>query len=473
MQQFISDYLGSKQAFSVQALPGAGSDRRYTRVTYGEQSMILCESANVAENETFVYFTEFFQKQHIRVPGLLAISPDRKMYLLEDLGDLSLLDLLLKDGYTQQVKQLYRRSLSALVDMQIAGGMELDFTKCFASQRFDALAVRADLNYFKYYFLDLVPVPYNRIALRDEFEQLEKAVGSIASTGFMYRDFQGRNIMVKNGEPCFIDYQGGMQGPLQYDVASLLWQAKAALPAAWKQELYQQYKRELAAQHVFDEQQFDAAYRLIVLARLLQVLGAYGLRGLIEQKNHFRQSIPMGLRNIREWMQQFPGNDYPELQQVLIQLSSDDMIRRFDIPTAGNDTALTVRVSSFSYKAGIPEDGSGNGGGFVFDCRGILNPGRFEEYKKLTGRDRPVIDFLQSRTRIREFLANAMAMVDIAVEDYMNRGFEHLMISFGCTGGQHRSVYCADMMARHLKEKYGLSVQLKHHVQDAKNWVNG
>lgn len=472
MQQFITAFLGGDQVFSIQALPGAGSDRKYFRVSYNDRTMILCESSNIAENETFFYFTQFFNDHQVRVPQLLNIADDRTMYLLEDLGDTALLDLVLSEGHTQYVNQMYEQSLSALLRMQTIGGSELDFSKCFAAKKFDGHAVRADLNYFNYYFLDLLPLNYNRIALRDEFEEIEKAFAGIRPLGFMYRDFQGRNIMINNGEPCFIDYQGGMQGPLQYDVASLLWQAKANLPMDWKTALYRQYKSELKTQLSINEEQFDAGYRLVVLVRLLQVLGAYGLRGLIEQKNHFRQSIPMGLKNIREWMQQFPGNDYPELQQVLLQISSDDTIRRFEIPIADQATKLAVRVSSFSYKIGIPEDSSGNGGGFVFDCRGILNPGRFEEYKKQTGRDQPVIDFLQSRTRVKEFLAHAKAIVDITVEDYLKRDFEHLMISFGCTGGQHRSVYCADQMARHLREKFGLTVELKHHVQDAKNWVN-
>lgn len=473
MHQFVQDYLGEQQSFRIEALPGAGSDRKYARVFYGDQTMILCEGANVAENETFFYFTEFFQTHDIHVPKLLAISPARTLYLTEDLGDWSLLQHVLNEGHTDRVKQRYQQSLSALVQMQVIGGRELDFTKCFAAQRFDAHAVRADLNYFKYYFLDLQALPYNHVALREEFDQLEQAIEQIQARGFMFRDFQGRNIMVRNEEPYFIDYQGGMHGPLQYDVASLLWQAKANLPADWKKELYQYYKQELNKQAKFDEQQFDAGYRLIVLVRLLQVLGAYGLRGLIEQKHHFRQSIPLGLRHVGEWMRQFPGSDYPELQQILLQLSSDAMIRRFELPQAGTSDKLLVRVSSFSFKIGIPEDSSGNGGGFVFDCRGILNPGRFEEYKKLTGRDQAVIDFLQTRTRVHEFLQQAKGIVDIAVEDYLSRGFEHLMVSFGCTGGQHRSVYCADKMAAHLLEKYGLQVELKHHVQDGKNWVNG
>jgi hypothetical protein len=288
----------------------------------------------------------------------------------------------------------------------------------------------------------------------------------------MFRDFQGRNILIDHQQPYFIDYQGGMKGPLQYDVASLLWQAKANLPMAWRKELYVYYKNELKQYIVVHDVQFDVDNSQLLLVRLVQVLGAYGLRGLIEKRSHFLSSIPQGLQNIEAWMTTYNLPNYPVLTYVLQQITTEEFINKYTNVKATTDTKLTIRVNSFSYKKGIPQDASGNGGGFVFDCRGVLNPGRFEEYKKLTGRDKPVIDFLESKTRIHDFLAAAKQAVEISVDDYLARGFEHLMISFGCTGGQHRSVYSADAMAKHLKEKYNLDAIVTHVEQEAKAWVN-
>ncbi|GBL34487.1 nucleotide-binding protein MCA0739 [Filimonas sp.] len=378
----------------------------------------------------------------------------------------------MKKGYTDEVKDLYKKSLSSLVLMQLTGGLELDFTKCFSAASFDKNAVLADLNYFKYFFLDLHKINYNKVRLNEEFEMLAKQIGQITPLYFMYRDFQGRNILISDNEPHFIDYQGGMKGPLQYDVASLLWQAKAQLPSDWRTELYIHYKQTLRKHIAFEEKSFDADYSLIVLVRLLQVLGSYGLRGIIERRAHFLSSIPLGLANLKEWRSHFALERYEELSAVMIEMATQITEQQPGVVKAFAANKLKVIVQSFSYKQGIPEDMSGNGGGFVFDCRGLLNPGRFDEYKKKTGRDREVIDFLESKTRVDEFLKHAKAIVDISMEDYLNRGFENLMISFGCTGGQHRSVYCTDAMAQHLKETYGIDATVRHLVQDAKDWVN-
>lgn len=472
MHHYLETYFGKEHISSIEPLAKAGSDRKYYRVTANDQTFIACESLNIAENETFFYFSEFFKQHQIPVPVILHISEDRTHYIQEDLGNMSLLERVISDGHTEQVKKLYESAIHSLVNMQLVGGKDLDFTKCYAAASFDKQAILADLNYFKYYFLDPHNIQYNKPTLNLEFDQLAEQIGRKENAYFMYRDFQGRNIMVKDDTPYFIDYQGGMKGPLQYDIASLLWQAKAQLPSGWKKELYLYYKQELSKQVPIEEATFDDEYSMIVLVRLLQVLGAYGLRGIIEQRTHFLSSIPAGLSNLCEWLNQFSLQHYPELNKVLNKMLNEIQVEKYLFPTAGSDNKLKVVVQSFSYKKGLPDDESGNGGGFVFDCRGILNPGRFEEYKKLTGRDQPVKDFLESKTRVHEFLKHAMAAVDISIEDYLNRGFEHLMISFGCTGGQHRSVYCTDAMAKHLNEKYHLEASVRHLVQDAKDWKN-
>lgn len=465
------EFLKGQSVIGLEPITQAGSNRRYDRVRTDDGSYILCRSANRAENATFIYLTQLFREAGAKVPELLAVSVDQEAYLLSDNGAECLLDRVLREGHSASVMDLYRKALDELARLQDAGTKQVDFSRLSPSA-FDEHAVLADLNYFKYYFLDLQQLAYDRAALTQEFRALAGQCAQSACSGFMFRDCQGRNILVKGDALTFIDYQGGMYGPLAYDAASLLWQARAALPAEWRDQLLDHYIAALQAYRSVDATAFREEYSRLVLIRLLQVLGAYGLRGLIEKKSHFVRSIPEGLRNLQVWLSEYALADFPVLRGVLQALTTEERIEAFRTPQAAADTALQVRVQSFSYKQGIPADESGNGGGFVFDCRGILNPGRFEEYKKLTGRDRPVIEFLEQRTKVAEFLAAAKAAVDISVDDYLRRGFSHLMISFGCTGGQHRSVYCADAMARHLQEKYGLRPELRHVEQEKKNWVN-
>lgn len=291
----------------------------------------------------------------------------------------------------------------------------------------------------------------------------------------MHRDCQSRNVMVKDDKVYFIDYQGGMQGALQYDVASMLWQAKAALPYEWRDELVNYYfdKANELLGNQLNKEQFMDYYHGFVLIRMMQTLGAYGYRGLFERKPHFISSIPFALRNLKWFLEnkKIPIR-LPELEKALQAMVSDQVIQQFENIKAGPDSRLKVRICSFSYKDGFPEDSSGHGGGFIFDCRGILNPGRYEEYKKLTGRDKEVQDFLVYRTSMPAFLQHVYGMVDISVNDYLQRDFESLSIGFGCTGGQHRSVFAADSLAKHLKEKFAVNAEVKHCVQDAKEWRN-
>ncbi len=470
MHDFVRQYFGGA-AYESKALPKAGSNRNYYRLACNHQTYILCENTGVSENETFLYYANFFHSHGIPVPEVFAINEDKTAYLLQDVGHESLLDRIQREGQTDEVKWLYQKSLRALVRMQMVGAT-LDDRYAFAAHTFDKAMVLADLNYFKYYFLDLQIESYDKMGLQEEFERLATELSAEVCPYFMFRDFQGRNILLLNNEPYFIDFQGGMKGPLAYDVASLLWQAKANLSTEWRSDLLDDYLQELRKYIPVDESKFRQSYSWFVLIRLLQVLGAYGRRGIIEQKQHFLDSIPFALQNLQTWLHQYPITDYPLLGRCMVQLiereapKSNPSIEPIESP-------LIIRVQSFSYKKGMPVDETGNGGGFVFDCRGILNPGRFAEYKALTGRDQPVIDFLVSKTRIAEFLQAAYQAVDISVEDYRQRNFENLSISFGCTGGQHRSVYCADAMAKHLQEKYNAHVVLCHIEQEAKNWQNG
>ncbi len=461
-----------KKAENIEALAVSGSDRRYYRLTAGDMSAIGTYNTNVAENNTYFYFTELMRRHQVNVPEVYKISKDRRAYLQQDLGKISLFDLVIKDGYTEQVRKYYHKALAQLARLQWIAGREADYKQCFASKQFDERAIMSDLLYFKYYFADIQGIPYDRLLLISEMEQLSKDLGRVQPQTLMFRDFQSRNIMVHEGKLYFIDFQGSMQGPPQYDIASLLWQARAQLPAAWKEELLNGYIHSLAELNVprMDEIHFRRGYVQFVLVRLLQVLGSYGFRGLLQHKAHFVTSIGPALKNLEAFLSNHPQTpSYPELRSLLEKLSSREMQDRYNTSTSDTKSKLEVQVCSFSYKSGIPKTASPHGGGYVFDCRGILNPGRYAAYKYLTGNDELVRQFLERETRMPDFMNHVYALVAINVEDYIARGFEQLSVSFGCTGGQHRSVYAANQLAMHLKSRYNIDVVVTH--LNEKKWV--
>jgi aminoglycoside/choline kinase family phosphotransferase len=466
----------SGSAERIEKLPQSGSDRIYFRVYAAGKSFIATHNLNIKENKTFIHFTNHFIAAGLPMPHILMVNNDTTIYLQDDLGTESLLDKLEQHGFTDYTYSLFEESLAKLARVQVIGDKGLNYDEwCLTAHEFGKQAILSDLLYFKYYFLDTLKTPYDKQAMLDDFETLAVYLTNSSYEYFMFRDFQSRNIIVKDDEVHFIDYQGGMKGALQYDVASLLWQAKANLSEDWKERLLSGYITEIEQllNEKIDREKFTGQFNGYVLIRLLQVLGAYGFRGLFERKAHFISSIPQALRNLKFFLEhKMIDIAIPEFSRMLHQVVQDDIIERFEVMRADEHTPLVVSICSFSYKQGCPADETGNGGGFMFDMRGILNPGRFEQYKCLTGRDKSVIDFLEQRTKMGDFLNSAFMVVDISVEEYIKRGFEHLSVSFGCTGGQHRSVYAADALARHLKNKFGVKIQLRHVVQDAKNWCN-
>lgn len=461
---------------AVDVLSQSGSERRYFRLQGKEKSVIGTYGANIKENESFIYFSEQFHKKNLSVPEIFIVSDDGLFYLQEDLGDTSLLNRLEAEGLTNDVYALFKKSLETLALLQVKGDEGLDYERCLTNKEFGKQAILADLLYFKYYFLDALRKPYDKQKLLDDFEALSNYLTHTEYKYFMFRDFQSRNIMVKKDNSVhFIDYQGGMKGAPQYDVASILWQARANLTDEWKYNLLGDYINafENILGYAVNRNIFQSQYNGYVLIRLLQVLGAYGFRGLFERKAQFLTSIPLALRNLKEFFaNQSIGISLPEFRKVLDLCVSDEIIQQFTPTQATEQTPLLVKINSFSYRNQIPADSSGNGGGFVFDCRGILNPGRIESMKTKTGRDKEVKDYLEQQTRMQEFLNSTFDMVDITVEEYIKRGFESLVISFGCTGGQHRSVYAADALARHLKNKFNVKIELNHIEQESKNWQN-
>ena len=458
----------------IEKIPQSGSDRTYFRIyCENEKSYIATFSNNIKENNAFIYFSNHFKKINAPVPEVFAVNEEGNIYIQEDFGDVSLLNVLESNGQNELSLNLFKKSLNALANLQINGDKNLDYTQCITSKEFGQQAILSDLLYFKYYFLDTLKIPYDKEKLINEFEAISNYLAHADHKCFMFRDFQSRNIMVNDNEVYFIDYQGGMKGALQYDVASLLWQAKANLTDQWKDDLLQYYMDCVDAQFdkPLDRTIFINQYNGYVLIRLLQVLGAYGFRGLFERKAHFLTSIPLALSNLKWFLQNKKiGISFPVFEELLKLVVTDDMIKHFETTKANEQTPLTVKIQSFSYlKNGYPKDETKNGGGYVFDCRGILNPGRIDEYKTQSGQDKPVKDFLEQQTLMPKFLNSIYDIVDITVEDYIKRGFESLEINFGCTGGQHRSVYAAEAVSRHLKNKFGVKTILAH--LNNQNWV--
>ena len=458
---------------AIDKLPQAGSERHYFRINTKDKNFIATYGANIKENDAFIYFSQHFKKKNLSTAKILCINSEKDIYLQEDFGDVSLLNKLEEQGYVQSVYDLYKESLHQLALLQVKGHAELNYKKCLTNTSFGKQAIMADLLYFKYYFLDALRKPYDKQKLIDDFEALSNYLAHTEYKFFMFRDFQSRNIMVSNDNAVhFIDYQGGMKGAPQYDVASLLWQAKANLPDDWKLNLLEDYINSFEAivDETVDRDVFRSQYNGYVLIRLLQVLGAYGFRGLFERKAHFLTSIPLALQNLKWFIHnQSIGIAVPEFKKVLELCISDEVIQEFTPIQANDDTPLVVTINSFSYiKTGYPKDETKNGGGFVFDLRGILNPGRFDAYKHLSGLDKPVKDFLEQQTKMPDFLNSVYSIIDISVEDYITRGFDHLTINFGCTGGQHRSVYAAEAIARHLRNKFKVKINLAH--TNKENW---
>lgn len=461
LAQLYQSYTGEAPT-SIEPLPGAGSNRKYFRLK-GKESLIGVYGTSTEENRAFIYMARHFSQKGLPVPRILAEAADQSAYLQDDLGDISLFQFI-KQGresgnFSDEETNILKQTIRLLPQIQFEGNKEMNFSYCYPLAAFNRRSILWDLNYFKYCFLKATGLEFQENLLEDDFERMADTLLQIEPQVFMYRDFQSRNIMIREEKPYFIDFQGGRKGPFYYDVASFLWQAKANYPDSLRQELLDEYLDALRPYHAIDKEQLLTTLRHFVLFRTLQVLGAYGFRGYFEKKAHFIQSVPYAIENLRQLLE----TDFPEYPYLCLMLRKLTELPQF--ASIRNRRKLTVRVMSFSYKKGIPEDPSGNGGGYVFDCRAVHNPGKYEQYKQLTGRDKPVIDFLEQDGEILQFLEHVDALADAHVQRFLERGFTNLSICFGCTGGQHRSVYSAEHVAHHLNEKFGVRIRLIHREQ--------
>lgn len=456
------NYAGSA-AEEITELPSSGSNRRYFRLR-GVRTLIGVSGTSPEENKAFLYMADHFRKKGLPVPQVYAVSDNQAFYLQEDLGDTLLFDAIEKGRkssvFDEQERHLLRQTITLLPAIQFAGADGFDFSRCYPQPEFNQRSILWDLNYFKYCFLKATGMEFQEDRLEDDFQKMSDVLLRSSSATFLYRDFQSRNVMIKDGSPWLIDFQGGRKGPIYYDVASFLWQAKANYPDDLRHELLHAYLQALRKYRPVEETYFFSQLRHFVLFRTLQVLGAYGFRGYFEKKPHFIQSVPFAIQNLRQLLRSdFP--EYPYLCRVLRDLTG---LKQFS--DAIQKRTLEVKIVSFAYKKGIPNDPSGNGGGFVFDCRAINNPGKYERYNHFTGLDEPVVRFLEDDGEITRFLEHAYTLVDASVKRYLDRGFTNLMICFGCTGGQHRSVYSAQHLAEHLNAKFGVKVHLVHREQN-------
>jgi len=449
----------------IQPLQGelGGSGRKIIRLANERASAIGVLYGVREENVAFLAFSRHFHKHGLPVPEIYAEDLANGAYLEEDLGDTVLFDFLSKNrtGATiaPPVVEAYRKVVAVLPRFQVEAARDLDYSVSYPCASFDRQSIAWDLNYFKYYFLRLAAIPFNEQGLENDFSRLADFLLSAPRDYFLYRDFQSRNVLLRDGHPFFVDYQGGRKGALQYDIASLLFDAKADLPPALRQDLLEHYIRCLRKFLDVDRDAFLHFYYAYVYVRILQALGAYGFRGFYERKTHFLQSVPYALKNLR-WL--LHNTKLPIELPTLMEAFQGMLASEKLLGLASEAQNLVVRVYSFSFHRGLPQDETGNGGGFVFDGRSLPNPGREESFKTLTGKDAPVIDYLNQQESVHQFLAGVLSLVDAAINNYQQRGFKNLMVSFGCTGGQHRSVFLAEQLAKRLRIRNGLEVIVRH-----------
>lgn len=468
LNKLFQKWCGNK-ANSIQKLPLSGSNRAYYRIKHHDKTAIGVINQDKKENIAFLQFTHHFRSKNLQVPEIYAEDLENNCYIQQDLGDETLFSLLSKNRNNSEIGNetinYYKKVIDELVRFQVIGHQNFDYKYCYPRSSFDKQSMVWDLNYFKYYFLKLAQIPYDEQSLEDDFNTFSEYLSNVESDFFMYRDFQSRNIMIQHGKVWFIDYQGGRKGALQYDLASLLFDAKADLPNSVRETMLEYYLDALEPLYKVDRKKFRQHYYAFVLVRILQAMGAYGFRGFYEKKTHFLQSIPYALQNLKWILENAQWEiSIPTLTDLLYKLTVSEKL----LNIGSSPKKLTVYVNSFSFKKGLPNDESGNGGGFIFDCRALPNPGRMEAYHDKTGKDFEVSSYLEKFEEVSEFKKHVYAIVEMSIDNYLERGFTNLQINFGCTGGQHRSVYFAEELAKYIQSKYTVSVILFHREQQIK-----
>lgn len=466
MKENIKDLF--KKTFGVEPnsiceIAAHGSSRKYFRCQTEVVKVLAAYNGDKKENLAFIDFAKQLKAKGINVPAIIAVDEEKDIYLLEDLGNTTLFDFI-SSASENEILDIYSKIVRTLPKIQIEAGKGFDFTNAYPRKAFDLQSLQWDLNYFKYYFLKLADIPFNEQELENDFEVLENYLLNCNCDFLLYRDFQSRNIMLKdNYEIFFIDFQGARKGALQYDIASLLYDAKANLSPATREKLLAIYIEEVKKYIDINEEDFIAHFYAYVYIRIMQAMGSYGYRGYFQKKEHFLKSIPFAIENIRFLEENIKlPIELPALHNIFQQIITNEKL----LSISKSNCVLNVNIKSFSYKKGYPHDTSGNGGGFVFDCRALPNPGRYEEYKSLNGLDKEVIDFLEEKEEVQEFFKNVCSLINQSCKEYQRRGFSNLSVYFGCTGGQHRSVFFAQKLANYLKNKENIKVITQHIEQN-------
>lgn len=455
---FLQTFLSTPK--SIEEISAHGSNRKYFRIIADKINCIGVYNEDYKENEAFVSYAVQMKQNGINVPEIYAVDLKNNIYLQEDLGDETLFSFLQKNDI-ETALPIYEQILSHLVSIQTM--KNFDYSKAYPRKDFDVQSIAWDLNYFKYYFLKLADIPFNEQHLENDFKNLSNYLISAPNEYFLFRDFQSRNIMLRKNKVYFIDFQGGRKGALQYDVASLLFDGKVKLSSQQREHLLNHYINEVSKKIDINKETFVQQFYAFCYIRIMQAMGAYGFRGYFQRKDSFLKSIPNALKNIAYLQQNTTLSiSLPELNKVFQQMINSQKL----LSLGTNKQKLTVTIKSFSYKKGYPMDISGNGGGFVFDCRALPNPGRLEEFKHLTGKDIEVINYLEEKEEVIYFFENVKNIVWQSVNKYLERGFTHLMLCFGCTGGQHRSVFFAEKIAKELSQNTDLNIVVKHIEQN-------
>lgn len=450
----------NEEIISFVSLPESGSIRKYYRISSKTFRAIGAFNPDKRENLAFLYLSRHLKNKGIHVPALYAEDQEKNIYLIEDLGDTLLFNFVSDNrADNEKIIKKYQSVIREMPGIQVDAGRDLDYSICYPRPEFDRQSMFWDLNYFKYYFLKLTGIRFDEQELEDDFKRFTDFLLKADKDFFLFRDFQSRNIILHKDKIFFIDYQGGRKGALQYDIASLLFEAKTSLKPEVRDELLDYYLEVFSRKARFNQKEFLKYFDGYVLIRMMQALGAYGFRGYFERKHFFLQSIPPALNNLDWFLKNIKLKiSIPHLWSCLEQIIESDFIREYKAPAE----ELNVSINSFSYKNGIPADNTGNGGGYVFDCRALPNPGRLEKYQTFTGKDDPVIKFMKEKPEIKHFIDNVYSVIDSSLKNYESRNFSRLMINFGCTGGQHRSVYCAEEIAHRIKQNYRIRVHIRH-----------
>ncbi|MCP4553434.1 MAG: phosphotransferase [Bacteroidetes bacterium] len=465
LEKLFTEWAGETPN-SILPLPAAGSNRKYFRITSASKCAIGVFNEDRKENQAFIEFSKVFNQLNFSVPQLYKIGKEVTNYLIQDLGNQTLFDLRQAEPHnsiSKTVLDYYRKSLSELLKFQFLGIERINLNDCYPRKAMDRQSILWDLNYFKYYFLKIKNIQFDEQLLENDFHKLIDLLLEADQNYFMYRDFQSRNIMIYNNSPYFIDYQGARLGALQYDLASILYQVKAKIPDSIKEELIAYYLNKLSSYSKSAEESFLKHFYPYVFIRLIQVMGAYGFRGLIEKRTHFIESLPLAIDSLKNLISHFTFiNEMPELNKCILMLARENQeIKR--------RSRLLLKIKSFAYKAGIPADNTSHGEGFVFDCRSLPNPGRLKKYQYLSGQDNIVANYLKEHAEVFSFLDHVYRLVDGSIDNYIERDFTNLNVNFGCTGGQHRSVFFAESLKTHIETNYQINVELTHTQKP--NWI--